>query len=377
MSSTLSHRLAMFPITDPAMWQSYKKAQKFFWVDEEIDNDLSKDKVDWEQLSPDIQKYLKHILAFFAVSDGIVNDSLTDEIVRDIDSREIKCWYNYQIMMEDVHNTVYSKLIEAYISDPEERKRLLDSAIHFPSVGKKIDWYRKHIRGNNFHQLSQEELTQIRSLITLSKGLCKLHEVCNNGCACHSSSWLVELERKLDAPKPTLAHKLFINAIMEGLFFSGNFAGIFWINSHLHKMPALHKANDFISRDEGMHAEIGCLLYRHYTNEKDRFSEQEAHTIMVEAKSIATNFACEALPRGLLGMNSALMTQYIEFVADQLLTNLGYHKLYNTENPFDFMINQSMGVRMGDFFIYTPAEYGHHASGTTSSDQKLSFNEDF
>ncbi len=352
-------RYTVLPIKDEASWNSYKKAQELFWVDEEVEKLLVKDAEDWKTLDSGIQHLIKYILAFFAISDGIVNENLTEEIVSRIAIREIKMWYDFQIMMEDIHNTVYSKLIDAYITDPVEKHRTFNAIENFPSIKNKINWVRRWLGNkNDLHKLQPESMKCLRELRRAP-----------------ISEPMLELFEKMEVPQPDLARQILINAIMEGVFFSGSFCAIFWIYHHYHKLPGLSKANEYISRDEGMHTEFAIGLYRYKLQFK--VPQVEVHKIMTEAVEIESEFINESLPKDLINMNSQLMTQYIRFVADQLLQSLGYSRLYNVTNPFKFMEKQSMSVRMTDFFMEDVTEYGIHNVGLKPADSELKFDEDF
>lgn len=375
-------RYTVFPIKDDPTWQAYKKAKEAFWVEEEIDSTLAKDREDWETLDPAIKHLVKYILAFFAVSDGVVNETLTEEIVNRINSREIKLWYNYQIMMEDIHNIVYSKLIDTYITVPSEKRKTFDAIEHFPSIRKKIGWVHRWLgKKNDVHKLdaeTQESIRKLRDMYQVWTGVASMTLGFRGDPAKHVSKPPDDLQvlfSKLDQPRPTLARQLLINTIMEGLFFSASFCVIFWINHHYHKLPGLVKANEAISRDEGMHTLFGAKLYNRM---KHRLPENEVHSIIAEAVEIESDFINEALPKGLLNMNAVMMKEYLQFVADQLLILLKYKPLFGSTNPFKFMEKQSMSVRIPDFFaIADVLEYGHHSAGMKPEDQTLSCNDDF
>lgn len=273
------NRYVLFPIQHDDLWQWYKKQEASIWTAEEID--LHQDILDWnEKLSDDERYFIKHILAFFAASDGIVNENLAENFVNEVQYTEAKFFYGFQIMMENIHSETYSLLIDTYIKDKEERNKLFHALEHFPAIMKKADWAIKWIESESF------------------------------------------------------AERLVAFAAVEGIFFSGSFCSIFWLKKR-GLMPGLTFSNELISRDEGMHCDFACHLHNnHLVNKvpKERIKE-----IIVDALEIEREFITESLPVKLIGMNADLMEQYLEFVTDRLLMELGCEKVYNSENPFDFM----------------------------------------
>jgi ribonucleoside-diphosphate reductase subunit M2 len=274
------------------IWAMYKKAEASFWTAEEVD--LSKDLHDWHnRLNDDERYFISHVLAFFAASDGIVNENLVERFSGEVQIPEARCFYGFQIMMENIHSEMYSLLIDTYISEPKQRTYLFNAIDTIPCIRKKADWALRWI--------SDE----------------------------HS----------------TFAQRLVAFAAVEGIFFSGSFASIFWLKKR-GLMPGLTFSNELISRDEGMHTDFACLLISHL---KNRPSKQAIQDIITEAVQIEQEFLVDALPCALLGMNSNLMKQYIEFVADRLLVALGNSKVYNVNNPFDFMENISLAGKTNFF----------------------------
>ncbi|KAG0636875.1 ribonucleotide reductase [Tuber brumale] len=323
------HRFVLFPIKYHEIWQMYKKAEASFWVAEEID--LSKDMHDWsDRLNDDERYFISHVLAFFAASDGIVNENLVQRFSNEVQIPEARCFYGFQIMMENVHSETYSLLIDTYIKDPKQRTYLFDAIDTIPCIKKKADWAIRWIEDKN----------------------------------------------------STFAQRLVAFAAVEGIFFSGSFASIFWLKKR-GLMPGLSFSNELISRDEGLHTDFACLLFNHLNN---RPSQQAVQDIIVEAVGIEQEFLTEALPCALLGMNSKLMKQYIEFVADRLLLSLGNPKFYNATNPFDFMESISLAGKT-NFFEKRVGDY--QKAGVMASTQKkteeptnngeggISFDEDF
>ena len=272
-------RFVMFPIQDQDIWKMYKKQMDCFWRAEEID--LSKDLVHWEKLTPNEQHFIKMVLAFFAASDGIVIENLGMRFMSEVQLSEARAFYGFQIMMENVHSETYSLLIDTYIKDRSEKAQLFKALDNFPCVRKKGDWAMKWINDN----------------------------------------------------RSSFATRLVAFACVEGIFFSGSFCSIYWLKKR-GLMPGLTFSNELISRDEGMHTDFAVLLHSKLNH---KISKKRLYEIVGEAVEIEKEFICDALPCRLIGMNSTLMSQYIEFVADRLIVQLGYPRLFNTPNPFDFM----------------------------------------
>jgi len=270
----------------------YKKAEASFWTAEEID--LSKDLHDWnKRLNDDERFFISHVLAFFAASDGIVNENLVERFSAEVQIPEARCFYGFQIMMENIHSETYSLLIDTYISEPKQRAYLFNAIDNIPCIGKKANWALRWINDKN----------------------------------------------------STFGCRLVAFAAVEGIFFSSSFASIFWLKKR-GLMPGLTFSNELISRDEGMHTDFACLLFSHLRNKPDH---ELVKSIITEAVSIEQEFVTESLPVALLGMNSNLMCQYIEFVADRLLLALGNSRHYNATNPFDFMENISLAGKTNFF----------------------------
>jgi ribonucleoside-diphosphate reductase beta chain len=271
-------RFVLFPIKHQDIWQMYKKAEASFWTAEEVD--LSQDFTDWEhKLNDDERHFIKHVLAFFAASDGIVNENLAVNFLNEVQYPEARCFYGFQIMIENIHAEMYSLLIDSYIRDTKEKDYLFHAIENLPCVGKKADWALRWI---------------------------------SNG---------------------TFAQRLVAFAAVEGIFFSGSFCSIYWLKKR-GLMPGLSFSNELISRDEGLHCDFACMLYNQLQN---KLSPAEVRQIITEAVEYEKEFVTDAIPVALIGMNAKLMCQYIEFVADRLLVALGCAKAYNAINPFDFM----------------------------------------
>ncbi|EHK99507.1 Ferritin-like protein [Glarea lozoyensis ATCC 20868] len=303
-------RFVLFPIKYHEIWQMYKKAEASFWTAEEID--LSKDLHDWNnRLNDDERYFISHVLAFFAASDGIVNENLLERFSGEVQIPEARCFYGFQIMMENIHSETYSLLIDTYVKEQAQRTYLFNAIETIPCIKKKADWAVRWIQDKN----------------------------------------------------STFAQRLVAFAAIEGIFFSGSFASIFWLKKR-GLMAGLTFSNELISRDEGMHTDFACLLFSHLNH---RPSKQAVQDVITEAVEIEQEFLTEALPCALLGMNSNLMKQYIEFVADRLLVSLGNDKFYKTANPFDFMENISLAGKT-NFFEKRVGDY--QKAGVMAGTQK-------
>ncbi|MGZ8557493.1 MAG: ribonucleoside-diphosphate reductase small subunit [Chitinophagaceae bacterium] len=309
-------RFVILPIKYPAIWEKYKKHEASFWTAEEID--LGDDMKDWNALNDGERHFISHILAFFAASDGIVNENLAVNFMSEVQLPEARCFYGFQIMMENIHSETYALLIDTYIKDPKEKDRLFHAIDTVPAVKKKAEWALRWI---------------------------------DNG---------------------TFAERLVAFAAVEGIFFSGSFCSIFWMKKR-GLMPGLTFSNELISRDEGLHCEFACLLYSMLQN---KLSEKEVHDIIADAVSIEKEFVTDALPVDLIGMNAKLMQQYIEFVADRWLSELGYTKIYNATNPFDFMELISLQGKT-NFFEKRVGEYQKSGVMNEASMKSFSMDEDF
>jgi len=291
-------RFVLFPIVHNDIWSFYKKSEASFWTAEEID--LEADLVDWnEKLNDDERHFVKHVLAFFAASDGIVNENLAENFVSEVQYTEAKFFYGFQIMMENIHSETYSLLIDTYIKDVAEKDKLFHAIDTLDCVKKKANWALNWITNASF------------------------------------------------------AERLVAFAAVEGIFFSGSFCSIFWLKKR-GLMPGLSFSNELISRDEGMHCDFACLLYNNHIVNK--LPEERVRQIITDAVEIEKDFVTDALPVKLIGMNADLMSQYIEFVADRLLVELGCSKVYNASNPFDFMEMISLQGKT-NFFEKRVAEY--------------------
>ena len=291
-------KYVMFPVQYDDIWEMYKKQVDCFWRAEEVD--LSKDLSDWATLNPDEQKFISMILAFFAASDGIVLENLAIRFMGDVQIAEARCFYGFQIAMENIHSEMYSLLIDTYMKDSAEKDHYFHALENFPCIAKKANWAKKWIGDN----------------------------------------------------RSSFASRLVAFAAIEGIFFSASFASIYWIKKR-GLMPGLTFSNELISRDEALHTEFAVLLY---TKLQKKLSQKRIHEIIRESVEIEKEFITEAIPCRMIGMNASLMTKYIEFVADRLCLQLGYDKIFHSSNPFDFMELISVETKV-NFFERTNSEY--------------------
>lgn len=312
------NRFVLFPIVHDDIWKFYKKSEASFWTAEEID--LSQDLTDWnDKLNDDERHFVKHVLAFFAASDGIVNENLAENFVSEVQYTEAKFFYGFQIMMENIHSETYSLLIDTYISDTKDKDYLFNAIETMDCVKKKADWALRWIEEASF------------------------------------------------------AERLIAFAAVEGIFFSGSFCSIFWLKKR-GLMPGLSFSNELISRDEGMHCDFACLLYNNHIQNK--LSTETIRTIISDAVEIEKEFVSDALPVNLIGMNSDLMCQYIEFVADRLLAALQQEKIFNVENPFPWMDMISLQGKT-NFFEKRVGDYQKSGVMTDREKQVFTLDEDF
>ena len=315
-------RFVLFPIQHNDIWKFYKQAEASFWTAEEID--LSQDLKDWENLTDNERHFIKHVLAFFAASDGIVNENLAEHFVAEVQYTEAKFFYGFQIMMENIHSETYSLLIDTYVKDPAEKDMLFKAMDTLDCVKKKAEWALRWIDKGNFQE------------------------------------------------------RLIAFAAVEGIFFSGSFCSIFWLKKR-GLMPGLSFSNELISRDEGLHCDFACHIYnRHVQNQLSKATVRE---IILDAVKIEKEFVTDALPVNLIGMNAELMCQYIEFVADRLLLELECEKEFDATNPFDFMEMISLQGKT-NFFEKRVAEYQkagvmNSSNGSENEKPKFSLDEDF
>ena len=312
-----SNRFVIFPIKHNDIWQSYLNQRKAFWIENEVD--IEPDLKYWKRLSKNEQHFIKMILAFFAGSDGIVMENLVTNFCQEVKAPEARAFYSLQSFMEGIHSQVYSLLIDTYVKKPERKEYLFNAIDNIPCIAKKANWALKWISNDQiFHK------------------------------------------------------RLIAFAVVEGIFFSGSFCAIFWLKSRGKMVKGLGMSNEFIARDEGLHTDFAVLLYKHL---KYRISQQEVEEIFREAVGIEIEFICESLPCRLIGMNSDLMVEYIQFVADRLLTQLGYEKIYYVENPFSFMKQNNLDGKT-NFFEKRVSEYTSSLTQSTE-DKTFEIDDDF
>jgi ribonucleoside-diphosphate reductase subunit M2 len=312
------NRFVIFPIKYPDIWQFYKNAVASFWTVEEVD--LAKDMSDWDNLTDQERFFISRVLAFFAASDGIVNENLVERFAQEVQIPEARCFYGFQIAIENIHSEMYSKLIDTYIKDPNERAKLFNAIFEFDFIKKKADWALR---------------------------------------------WTASKEA-------SFGERLIAFAAVEGIFFSGSFAAIFWLKKR-GLMAGLTQSNELISRDESLHRDFACLLFLHLNNKP---SKERIEEIIREAVEIEKEYLTDALPVDLIGMNCQLMSQYIEYVADHLLVELGSDKIYKAKNPFNFMENISTEGKT-NFFEKKVSEYQKEGVVSTDNEQEFRLDVDF
>ena len=312
------NRFTVFPIRYGEIWQSYKNHMNLFWTAEEID--FSADLEDWKSLSNDEKYFIEHILAFFAGSDGIVLENLIENFSQEVQIPEARCFYGFQAMIENVHSEVYSLLIDTYIKDPKRKDVLFRAIETIPCIARKAKWALK---------------------------------------------WI-------SSERP-FAERLVAFAVVEGVFFSGSFCAIFWLKHRGKMVKALGQSNEFIARDEGLHTAFAILLYKHLDS---RLSQERIEEIFRNAVDIECEFICDSLPCRLIGMNSGLMKEYIRYVADRLVVQLGYKKLYNAKNPFSFMEKNDIDSKT-NFFEKRVSEYNKAELTSKKEDRNFEIDDDF
>jgi len=310
-------RFVLFPIKYADIWDVYKKQVAVFWKAEEID--LSKDYIDWEKLNDNEKYFIKNILAFFAGSDGIVLENLAKRFMSEVQIPEARCFYGFQLMMENIHSETYSLLIDSYVKDKEEKTKLFNAIDTIPCVRIKAKWAQKWISSDTI-----------------------------------------------------FSKRLIAFAAVEGIFFSGSFCAIFWLKNR-GLLPGLTFSNELISRDEGLHTDFAVLLYGYIVN---KLKQEEIEKIICDAVNIEKEFITESLPCNLIGMNRDLMIEYIEFVADRLIVQLGYKRVYNSKNPFPFMEMISLEGKT-NFFEKRVGEYSLTGVGVENKNMEFNLDAEF
>ncbi len=314
----VSNRFTLFPVKYPDIYKAYKQAQNSYWTAGEID--YSADLNDWEKLDKDEKFFIENILAFFAGSDGIVIENLLSNFCKEVELPEARCFYAFQSAIESVHSEVYSLLIETYINDAKKKDKLFNSIQKIPSIRKKAEWAVKWINDSD-----------------------------------------------------SFAERLVAFAVVEGIFFSGAFCAIFWLKNKGKMVKSLGHSNELIARDEGMHTAFAVLLYQHL---KKKLSQERIEQIVKDAVNIEEEFICKSLPCNLIGMNAKKMSQYIQFVADRLITQLGYSKVYKVENPFSFMETLCLDGKT-NFFEKRVSEYKNPSEVSSKGSRNFELDDDF
>lgn len=345
----------IFPINYPNLWKFYKNHVASFWTVEEVR--LNEDLQDWERLNNDERHFIKHVLAFFASSDAIVNENLLLNFYREIDIPEVRQYYTIQMLMEACHNEQYSLLIETYIQDSAEKDHLFNAITTIPIIKRKAEWALKWIQNSPINLPS-----------SVMSGLTKLS----------SRSDLNQSEREacdyILTKRPSLAQRLVAFICVEGIFFSGSFCAIYWLKTR-GVLPGLCTANEFIARDENIHVEFAIELFK-TLQLQNQITPAVVAEIVKDAVALEQDFVCDALPVSLIGMNKNLMKQYIGYIADRWLVLLGYPKIYNTENPFGFMDLISVGTRE-NFFELNVSQYKKNGVGNSAQSNCITFDEEF
>lgn len=359
-------RLVLYPLQYPDLWELYQTQQNAYWVAEDVNMD--DDRKDWNKLSENERYFIKHVLAFFAGSDAIVNDNLVFNMLNFVQSTEAQFFYVYQAMMENIHSTAYSMMIDALIDEPDERSRLFNGIKTMPSVKKKSDWAYKWIGNDTVTDNVKDFINELvantsdESQLSIINSLCEKHNITTT-------------------ESPTFLHQLIAFAVVEGIFFSGSFCSIFWLKKR-GLMSGLSTYNEYISRDEGLHYNFAVYLYNNHIQNK--LPTKVVQDIILEGLAIEKEFITESLPVSLIGMNNQLMSQYVEYVAKNVLndfnanvvldeTSVDYGKpLLTTKNPFSWMVNIAIEGKT-NFFEKTVSDY----QITGVQGQTLNFDDDF
>jgi len=368
-------RLAHQPVHHDHMFKFYKKLEASFWTDEDIDKDSEKDSLDREKATPQEKRLFDYVQGFFAVSDFVVGDVIGDKLNKRIKNTDVRIVYSFISMMENIHMITYSKVVEKAIKDTKERERVLTMASKIPSIKRKVDWIRKWAgMDNDLHNLEKDTIKALFELVDKNNRILSAIYP-NEDIEQYKSSEILKLEEKLKDKIPSLDKLLVALALMEGVFFSGSFAVVFWFAKN-NMFPGASKANQLIKNDEGTHVENGALIHKTLIHHK--VPSHEVYEMVKEAVEIESDFMNDAMPEGLRGMNSKLMIRYIKYSADWVLDMFGYEKLYGIrfEDTFDFMTKQSITDTFTDFFKGEEVNYKIHGADETPEDKKTVFDED-
>lgn len=339
-------RFTTFPLKYDDIWEAYKKQVENMWVAEEID--LSADLTDWEKLTDNEKHFIKYVLAFFAASDGIVSENIIERFSHEIKITEAKYFYAFQNMMENIHSETYSMLLETYITDTEEKEVMFNAIKTIPSIKRKAKWAQKWIGDSSYDRLPDHVKSTLLQLVPRD-----------------GSDDIRRTYQWLHQPRPTFPERLFAYILVEGLLFSGSFCAIYWLKKR-GLMPGLTLSNEFIARDEGMHQDFGALMY---SKLEHKLSAERAYEIIKEAVEIEKEFINDALPCRLLNMDADKMSQYIEFVADRILVQTGYPKIWNSKNPFPFMVMMSLPNK-SNFFEKRVSNYRKFGVRSSKNEEK-------
>lgn len=344
-------RYTAFPIKHADIWEAYKKQVENMWVAEEID--LSADETDWEKLTDGEKHFIKYVLAFFAASDGIVSENIIERFSHEVKLTEARYFYAFQNMMENIHSETYSLLLDTYITDPEEKDLMFNAIKTIPAIKRKADWAQKWIGDSSYERVPDYIHAALKQLIPKDLAPDASEDIKK------TAEWIYQ-------PRPTFAERLFAYILVEGLLFSGSFCAIYWLKKR-GLMPGLTFSNELIARDEGMHQDHGALLYGKL---ETKLTTERAYDIIKEAVEIEKEFINDALPCRLLNMDSDKMGQYIEFVADRILVQTGYPKLWNSKNPFPFMAMISLTTK-ANFFERKVSNYRKYGVNSSSGEKNI------
>lgn len=365
-------RLAHQPVQHQHMYKFYKELEASFWTDEDIDKDCEKDPFDREKASPGERRLFDYVQGFFAISDFVVGDVIGSKLSNRIKNTDVRLVYSFICMMENIHMITYSKVVEKAIKNSKERHEVLTSASRIPTIKRKVDWIRKWVgMDNDIHNLDRDTIAAMFELVDRNNRILTAMYP-NEDINKYKSNEIITLEKKLEDKIPSLDRLIVSLAITESIYFSASFAVVFWFSKN-NMFPGASKANQLIKNDEGKHVENGALI--HQTLVRNKLPQSEVYEMVREAVEIETAFMEDAMPEGLRGMNSKLMIRYVKFSADWFLDMFGYEKLYKVENPFDFMVKQSITDTFTDFFKGEEVNYKIHGVDETFEDKKTVFDD--
>lgn len=366
-------RLAHQPVQHLHMYKFYKELEASFWTDEDIDKDCEKDPFDREKASPGERRLFDYVQGFFAISDFVVGDVIGSKLVNRIKNTDVRLVYSFIGMMENIHMITYSKVVEKAIKNSKERHEVLTSASRIPTIKRKVDWIRKWVgMDNDVHNLDRDTISAMFELVDRNNRILTAMYP-GQDINKYKSREVLSLEEKLLDKIPSLDRLLVALAVTESIYFSASFSVVFWFAKN-NMFPGASKANQLIKNDEGKHVENGALIHR--TLVRNKLPQSEVYEMVKDAVEIETAFMEDAMPEGLRGMNSKLMIRYVKYSADWFLEMFGYEKLYKVENPFDFMVKQSITDTFTDFFKGEEVNYKIHGVDETSEDKKTVFDDE-